>query len=107
MTQEPQVGRPAWNFPTVDDPQSRLVVDRVGGHRPNECDFVRDCRLCAAKARRAPFRTCLPGKAEGRLQKFSGLLIEMDFQAAGMILSVAFGQLGLGSNRSIWLGPPC
>ena len=102
-------GRPAGqDLARMNQPQRRLVIDRFGRHRPHQSQIIRDpgdvrnqlAQHHSRIAHAAGIETEKPAACPPACR--SGSRASPDKACRDAAVST-----GLGSNRSIWLGPPC
>ena len=107
-TQEPSTGRSGHDLAVVDQPQAAswstlsVVIERtsVSSSATPGRVWQNLGEGHAALARRANLK--------GRREQVPLLLVKVNFQLAGVRLSIVTPvSSGFSSNKSIWLGPPC
>ena len=92
--------RPAGqHFAGVDQPQRRLVVDRLGGHRPHQRHVIDDPSQVRNELADHHSRLAMRLELERRSQKVPRLLVKVDLERAGIGLAVVLGERGLGVEQ--------
>ena len=85
------------------------MIDRLGRHRADQRDVVGDLRRVRQQLGQLDAGLAALRELEGRREQVPRLLVEVELSSLppGYGLPLYFVSSGLGSNRSIWLGPPC
>ena len=76
------------------------MIDGVGDHRADKCDFVDDAAGVRQKFRKLNSGLAVWFEREGRFKEFARLLLEMDFQIfVRVVLPIPFVEFRLGIEQ--------